>query len=159
GQNYPTKPLRIVSSEPGGGNDIVARLIAQRISDPLGQPVIVDSRPSSVIPGEIVAKAPPDGYTVLVYNNILWIGPLIQATPYDAIKDFAPITLIATSPNVLVVHPSVAASSVRELIALAKTRPGELNYSSGASGGAPHLAAELFNSMAGVKTMRVPYKG
>ena len=159
GQVYPNKPIRIITSEAGAGNDLRARLIAQAISGPLGQQVVVENRPSGMIPGEIVSKAPPDGYTLLVYNNILWIGPLIQNAPYDAVKDFAPITLIGTSPNVLVVHPSLPVKSVKELIALAKASPGELNYASTATGSGNHLSAELFKSMAGVNIVRINYKG
>src|ERR1700704_3011695 len=125
GQDYPTKPIRIVSPGTRGGADVVARLIAQGISGPLGQQVVVDNRPAGVIPGQIVAKARPDGYTLLVNGNSFWIAPLMQeASPFDALKDFAPITLAVGSPNVLAVHASVPAGSVKELIALAKARPG-----------------------------------
>ncbi len=159
GQNYPNRPVRIVAAEPGGQGDLTARMIAPGIAGPLGQPVIVDSRGGGVIPAQIVAQAPPDGYTLILAAGNLWIGTLMQKTPYDAIKDFAPITIAVSSPNVLVVHPSLPVTSVKELIALAKSRPGDLNYGSGASGGSSHLAAELFRSMAGVKIVRIPYKG
>src|SRR6185503_14025813 len=128
-QNFPDRPVRMVTAETGGGSDFTARLIAPGLSTGLGQPVIVDNRPSGVIPGEIVAKAPPNGHTLLVYNNILWIGPLIQKTPYDGVTDFAPVTLIGRTPSVLVVNPTMAAS-VKDLIALAKAKPGALNYAS-----------------------------
>jgi len=159
GQNYPNKPIRMVTGEVGGGPDYVARLIARGISGPLGQQVIVDNRPTGIIPADIVSKAPPDGYTLLVTSNVLWITPLLQNTPYDPLKDFLPITLATISPNILVVHPSVAAQSVKELIALAKAKPGTLNYASSSTGTASHLAGELFKSMAGVDIVRVPYKG
>src|ERR1700704_2373244 len=124
-QDYPTKPIRMVSPGPGGGADFVARFIAQGISGPLGQQVIVDNRPAGVIPGQIVSKARPDGYTLLVNGNSFWIAPLMQeSVPFDALKDFTPITLAVGSPNVLAVHASVPAGSVKELIALAKARPG-----------------------------------
>ena len=158
-QTYPTKPVRIVTANVGGGTDFVSRLIAQGISGPLGQQVIVDNRASGVIPGDIVAKAAPDGYTLLVAGGILWIAPLLQKTPYDPLKDFAPITLPVTAPAFLVVHPSLPVKSVRQLVALAKSRPGELNYGSTGTGSSTHLAAELFKSMAGVNIVRIPYKG
>jgi len=158
-QDYPTKPVRIVTGSVGGGNDQIARQIAQGVSGPLGQPVIVENRPSGVIPGDMVAKASPDGYTLLVTSAILWIGPLMQKSPYDPVKDFAPITLLATTPNVLVVHPSLPAKSVGELIAAAKAKQGALNYASAGAGGSTHLAAELFKSMAGVDIVKISYRG
>lgn len=160
GQTFPDRPIRIVTGPAGGENDNVARAIAQGISGPLGQPVIVDNRASTgVVPIEAVAKSKPDGYTVLVIGSSLWTVPLIQKTPYDPVKDFSPITLTTISPNVLVVHPSVPVKSVKELIALAKARPGVLNYSSGVIGGFSHLAAELFKSLAGVNIVQIVYKG
>ena len=158
GQNYPNKPIRIVASAAGGSGDFAARLIAQGLSGALSQQVVVDNR-GGVIPGEIVSKAPPDGYTLLIDAASFWIGPLLQETPYDPVKDFAPVTLTDSAPNVLVVNPSLPVKSVKELIALAKARPGELNYGSSSTGSSPHLAAELFNMMAGVKIVRVPFKG
>jgi tripartite-type tricarboxylate transporter receptor subunit TctC len=159
-QSYPTKPVRIVTAAAGGSNDSAARLIGRELTGIFKQQVIVDNRAGWFIPGEIVARAPPDGYTLLFYGITLWIGPLLrQKAPYDPIKDFAPITLAVSSPNVLVVNPSVAAASVKELIALAKARSGELNYGSGSAGASAHLAAELFKSMAGVNIVWVPYKG
>jgi tripartite-type tricarboxylate transporter receptor subunit TctC len=156
---YPNKPIRITTTESGGGSDIIARQIAQGISGPLGQPVIVENRGGgATISGEIVAKASPDGYTLMVAAGTLWIGTLLRKTSYDPIRDFAPITLAVSTPNILVTHPSVA-NSVKELIALAKSKPGQLNYGSGATGASSHLAAELFKSMAGVNIVRIPYKG
>jgi tripartite-type tricarboxylate transporter receptor subunit TctC len=157
-QAYPTKPLRIVTSPAGGGNDFPARLIARAISGPLGQQVIVDNR-ATVLIADIVAKAPPDGHTLLVTGSAHWIGPLIEKVNYDAFKDFAPITLIDRSPSVLVVHPSMPAKTVKQFIALARARPGELNFSMGAPGTSNHLGALLFNHQAGVKTVLIPYKG
>ncbi len=156
---YPSKPIRIVTSDAGGGNDFVARLIAQGLTASLGQQGVVDNRPAGVIPGEIVSKARPDGYTLLVYGNNLWIGQFLQHSPYDPVRDFAPISLIGRAPNVLVVHPSVAASSVKALLALAKAKPGELNYASGSIGSSSHLAAELFKHLGGVNIVWIPYKG
>ncbi len=157
GQEYPNKPLRFIASGIGGGSDFTARLIGQGISGPLGQSVIVENR-GGVLQGEIVAKSPPDGYTVLVAGGQAFITPLLQKASYDPEKDFAAVTLTDTSPNILTVHPSVPAKSVKELIALAKARPGELNYGSTAAGGSIHLATELFKSMAGVNLVNIPYK-
>lgn len=158
-QNYPTKPIRIITAEPGGTNDITARLVTPGLSASLGQQVIVDNRPAGVIPGQIVSKAPPDGHTLLVTTGLLWILPLIQSAPFDPVRDFAPVMVIASTPSVLVTHPSLPVKTVREVIALAKSRPGELNYASGATGSGSHLAGELFKSMTGVNIVRVPYKG
>ncbi len=159
-QPYPSKPVRIVTSEVGGGNDFIARLMAPGLTGRLGQQVIIDNRPSGVIPGSTVSKAPPDGYTLLVYGGTFWLGPLLQDNvPYDVLRDFAPISLLTSSPNLLVVHPSLPVKSVKDLIALAKARPGELNYGSPSAGAAQHLAAELFKAMAGVDIVRVPYRG
>ena len=158
-QNFPHKPIRVLTSSAGSGNDAVARLIAQGISGPLGQQVIVENRPSGVIPIEIVAKAQPDGYTLLSYGGTVWLAPLLQKVPYDPVTDFSPITIVEKAPLVLVIHPSVAANSVKELIALVKAKPGALNYASTATGSSTHLTAELFNAMAGVSTTRVNYKG
>jgi len=158
-QDFPYRPTRIITVQPGGVGDLIARPLAQGLAAPLGQPVIVENRPSGVIPGDMVAKASPDGYTLLVTSAILWIGPLMQKSPYDPVKDFAPITLLATTPNVLVVHPSLPAKSVGELIAAAKAKQGALNYASAGAGGSTHLAAELFKSMAGVDIVKISYRG
>jgi tripartite-type tricarboxylate transporter receptor subunit TctC len=158
-QGYPQKPVRIVTAGVGGASDFVSRVVAQAISAPLGQQVIVDNRPSGVIPGEVVANAPPDGYTLLVASNGLWAEALLRkSTPYDTAKDFVPVCQVGVSPAFLVVHPALPVNSVKGLIALAKARPGELNYASGAAGGLDHLAAELFKSMSGVNIVRVGYK-
>lgn len=157
-QNYPDKPIRMLAPEIGGAGDIAARLVAQGLSASLGQQVVVDNR-GSITP-ELGAKATPDGYTILAYGSPLWLtGFLRDNVPWDPVKSFAPITLAASSPNVLVVHPGVAAHSVKELIALARAKPGELNFGSGSTGAATHLTGELFKSMAGINIVRVPYKG
>jgi tripartite-type tricarboxylate transporter receptor subunit TctC len=158
GQEYPSKPLRIVTSPAGGGNDFPARLIARGISGPLGQQVVVDNRPT-VLLAELVSKAAPDGYTLLVTGSAHWIGPLLEKVSYDPIGDFATITLVDRAPSILVVHPSMPVKSVKQLIALAKSSPGELNVSVGGTGSSNYLAAILFNHMAGVNIVRIPYKG
>lgn len=159
GQGYPSRPVRIVTAEVGGGSDFTARLIAQGLTGALGQQVIVENRPSGFIPGEIVAKAAPDGHTLLLFNTILWAAPLIQKSPYDPARDFAPVSLIGRTPSILVVHPSLPVKSVADLVALAKAKPGQLNYGSTGTGAANHLAAEMFKVMAGVDVVRVNYKG
>ena len=158
GQDYPNKPVRIVTSAAGGASDVLARVIAQGITGPLGQPVIVDNR-VAIIAIETVAKAPPDGYNVLFYGTLIWIAPFLRDNvAWDPVRDFAPISLVTSEPNVLVVHPSLPAKTVNDLIALAKARPGALNYASSGSGTASHLAGELFKSLAAVDILRVPYK-
>ena len=158
-QDFPNKPIRIVTSGIGGSADFASRVIAHGLTAALGQQVIVDNRPNGPIPGEIVARAAPDGYTLLVSANSLWMGKLLQAAiSYDPMKDFTPVTLATTSPNVLLVPPALPVHSVKDLIALAKTRPGQLNYGSGAAGASSHLAAELLKAMAGINLVRIPYK-
>ena len=160
GQAYPSKTLRMLTAELGGGSDLSARLIAQGLTSSLGQQVIVDNRVGGIIIADIAAKAAPDGYTLFTYSSTLWLIPLMRThTPYDPVKDFAPITLVGSSPMVLVTHPAVPATSVKELIALARARPGELNFATGPSGAIPHLSAELFKSMAGIDIVQVAYKG
>ena len=159
GQEYPNKTIRIYSNQPGGVFDFLGRIIAQGLAGPLGQPVIVDNRPGNIIPSEIVAKAPPDGYSLLSHGVPLATGALVQKMPYDPLTDFSPISWTASAPLVVTVHPSVPVKSVKELIALAKARPGELNYASTSTGGTPHLATELFKHMTGVNITHIPYKG
>jgi tripartite-type tricarboxylate transporter receptor subunit TctC len=144
---------------PGSGSDFTSRVVSQGISVSLGQPVIVDNRGFGGISKEIVATAVPDGYTLLTSGPTLWILPLLQGAAYDIFSDFSPITLTDKSPNILVVHPSVPAKSLRELIAFARSKPGQLNIATGQSGSANHLAEELFKSEAGVNIVRIPYKG
>ena len=157
---YPVRPIRIVTSEVGGGLDFVSRLIATPLSAALGQQVIVDNRPSGVFTGSIVAKAMPDGYTLLFNGSSFWMLPFLQAdVPYDPVRDFAPITLATNAPLLLVVHPALPVKTVKDLVALAKSKPGELNYSSSSLGTPQHIAAELFKSMTGTNVVRIPYKG
>ena len=158
GQTYPNKPIRMITSVAGGGNDFAARLVAQGISPSMGQQVIVDNRGGTVM-AELVAKAPADGYTLLFGGTDIWVNPLLQTVPYDVVRDFAPISMVMSSPNVVVVHPSLLVRSVQELIAMAKAKPGSLNYGSAATGTSTHLAAELFKAMAGVDIVRIGYKG
>jgi len=160
GQTYPTRPLRIVTAGAGGGNDFSARLVAQGLDASLGQPVIVENRDGAggAIAADLVAKAQPDGYTLLLYGSNFYTLPLLRKLPYDVLRDFAPITAVGSTPNVLVVNSSSAVMSVKDLIALAKAKPGELNSSAGGAGGSNHLAAELFKSMAGVNFLVVNYK-
>jgi len=163
-QTYPNRPVRMISPyPPGGGTDAVARIVAQALTDQLGQQVVVDSRggANGAIGTEIAAKSAADGYTLVLGNSATHaiLPNLTQKLSYDAIKDFSPISLGALSDFVLVVHPSVPVRNVKELMALAKSRPGQLNYAAGGTGTPSHLAMELFNIMAKVKLNQVPYKG
>jgi len=162
-QEYPSRPVRVVVPFAAGGpNDIIVRLVAQKLAASLGQPFLVENRAGAGgnIGTDYVAKSAPDGYTLLsVGPGSLIINPLMGKVPYDTERDFVPIALMARAPNVLVVHPSLAAHSVKELIALARARPGAINYGSGGNGSTPHLAAALFAAMAGVELTHVPYKG
>ena len=157
-ETYPTRTVTIVTSEPGGGSDTIARLIAQGISGPLGQAVIVDNRTDPVA-GPLVAKAAPDGYTLLVEGSVFWTEPLIRKTLYGPVKDFAPITIAARQPIVLVVRKSLPVNSVSDLIAYAKSHPGRLTYGSAGIGTSTHLSSELFASLADVPMLHVPFKG
>ena len=156
-QDYPVKPIRIITAEAGGGSYLVARVVAQALSQRLGRQAIVDNR--GLNGAEIVAHAQPDGYTLLSYGTSVWLSPLMHKTAWDPIADFAPIVLTVVSPNVVVVHPSLAVNSVKELIAYAKARPGQLNYASGGAGATSLIAAELFKNMAGVNIVCISYKG
>jgi tripartite-type tricarboxylate transporter receptor subunit TctC len=148
----------MLTSEAGGGSDFVARLVAQGMGAHLGQRVVVDNR--GMISAEIAKHAAPDGYTLILYGSPLWLSPFLrEKLPYDPVRDYAPVSLVVSTPNVVVVHPGVAAQTISELVALAKTKPGTLNYSSASTGSTQHLAAELFKSMAGVNIVRIPYKG
>jgi tripartite-type tricarboxylate transporter receptor subunit TctC len=164
GEAYPTRPIHIVvPSSPGAGvTDIMARLVGQHLSVRIGQQIVIDNRPgaSGIIGSEVVSRAAPDGYTLLMANVSLVVNPfLYPKMPYDALKDFIPVTMINSAPMLLVVHPSVPAKSVSELIAYAKSYPAQLNYGSGGLGSTPYLAAELFKSLAGIDVVHVPYKG
>jgi tripartite-type tricarboxylate transporter receptor subunit TctC len=160
-QTFPVKPVRIVTAEPGGGNDLAARLLAQGLTSAFGQQVLVEAKggASGALAAQAVSKAAADGYTLLLYSSALWIVPLMKNVSWDPLKDFSPVILAAMAPNVLVVHPSLPVSSVKELAALARKRPGELNYAVGAAGSAMHLGAELFKSMMHLDIVRVPFKG
>ena len=162
-QPYPSGPVRVVVPFPaGGGVDTTGRLIGQRLADALGKPFVIDNRPGAngMIGSEIVAKSPKDGYTLMVNGaNFVTTPSLYSKVTYDPIKDYDPVSLLSVAPNVLVVHPSLPAKSVKELIALAKARPGQVNFAGSGSGSTPHLAAELFNTLANVKMVHVPYRG
>lgn len=162
-QTYPSKPIRlVVPSSAGGGNDYLARLFGARISENWGQQVLVDLRPGAagIVGSEIVAKAPPDGHTILIVATGYGLNPsLYSSLPYDTLNDFSRIILLAFSPNVLVVHPSLPVKSVKQLIALAKSRPGDLNYASSGAGTGGHLSIELMKHMAGINMVHIPYKG
>ena len=159
GQNYPTKTVRIVTGGIGNSVDIVSRIIAQELTGVWNTPVIVENRGTGVVTPEIVSKASPDGYTLLVVGNSVWTAPLFEKVPYDPVKDFSSITVTATAPSILVVPPQLPVKSVKDLIALAKAKPGVLNYASGAMGSSNHLATALFASMAGINIVRIGYKG
>ena len=164
GQAYPVKPVRLVLPyPPGGGSDTIGRPLAQKMAEGLGQQVVVENRggANGNIGMEAVARAAPDGYTiVLALTAQLAINPaLYQKIPYDPVRDYAPITLLGSGTYILVVHPSLPVKSVKELIALARARPGQIAYSSSGNGSGGHLAAELLNSMAGIRMLHVPYKG
>jgi tripartite-type tricarboxylate transporter receptor subunit TctC len=156
-QDYPTRPVRIVTATPGGGNDYLARIIAPALGNVLGQQVIVDNRPSRLV-GGIVARATPDGYTLCVGGGTMQFTPLMEPSDYDLLKDFAPISQLEKSPNVLVAPPSLKVNNVQELVALAKAKPGALHYGTGAGGGSLHLAGEMFMLATNTKMTRVPYK-
>jgi tripartite-type tricarboxylate transporter receptor subunit TctC len=162
-QNYPTRPIRlVVASSPGGASDILGRMLAQKLSDEFGQQVVVDNRggASGVIGTDIVAKAAPDGYTLLIIQPSLTINPsMISKLPYDAVRDFAPVSLVVDAAQIMAVNPSVPAKNVKELIALAKAKPGTLMFGSPGVGTSPHLTAELFKLTAGVDMPQVPFKG
>ncbi|MGZ9065144.1 MAG: Bug family tripartite tricarboxylate transporter substrate binding protein [Burkholderiales bacterium] len=158
-QTYPQRPVRILSSLPGSSNDYFARIIAQELTASLGRQVIVDNRVGALAI-DIVAKAAPDGHTLLSYGTPLWMLPLLrEKVSWDYARDFSPISWTTNSPNILVVNSTVPAKSVKELLALARSKPGEINYASSLAGSAAHLAGELFKAMAGVDMVRVPYKG
>lgn len=158
-QSYPSRPVRILTAEPGGGSDIASRILAPALTARLGQQVIVENRVGGVIISELAAKATPDGHTLLVYSNALWLLPYMRTeTPY-ALSDFKPISLLVSAPMLLTVHPSVPAQSAEEFIALTRSKPGAYSYASGPIGASPHLAGELFKAMAGVDLLHVPFKG
>ena len=159
-QAYPAKPIRIVTGSVSSNGNFVSRILAQGLSGSFGQQVIVDNRTSGIILGDAVARAPADGYTLLSTGASFWLAQFFSDNvPWDALRDFVPITLAASAPNLIVVHPSLPVKHVHGLIALARSRAAQLNYASGSTGSAPHLAAELFNYMARVNIVRINYKG
>ena len=158
-QPYPVKPIRLAVTGVGSGGDFAGRVIAQGVSPSIGQQIIVDNRGGSNLPALFVYRAPPDGYTLCLQAAPLWITPFLRKAPYDPIRDFAPVTLAITSPNILVVHPSLPVKSVKELIAFIKARPGQLNYATSGIGGSGFLSAELFKYLAKLDMLRVNYKG
>ena len=162
-QDFPSKPLRlVVGSTPGGGTDISARLIAPKMSEQLGQQVVVENRPgaTTTIGVNYVVRSAPDGYTMLMGVSSLAINPhILQNVPYDALKDLAPVTQVLVAPNIMVAHPSLPIRTVKDLVAFARPRPGQLNFAAGGAGSSQHLAIELFLYMTGTKIVHVPYKG
>ncbi len=162
-QVWPAKPVRVVIPwPPGGSNDAVGRIVMQKVSESLGQQFVVDNRPgaSGAIGAEPVAKAPPDGYTIMVHSTThLGNQHLYKKLPYDVIRDFAPVGTLAAQPGALAIHPSLPVKTVKEFIALARARPGQINYSSSGNGSAPHLSMALLTSMTGIDLVHVPYKG
>ena len=163
-QSWPAKPIRIISPyPPAGANDLLARIIAPKLSEQLGQPVVVENRAGATgnIGAELVAKAPADGYTLLMgqAGNLTINISLMAKIPFDPVRDFSPVTMLASTPNVLVVHPSLPVRTVKDLIALAKAKPGQINYATSGIGSPGHLAAELLNKSAGIRLVHIPYKG
>ena len=159
---FPEKPIRlIVAFAPGGSADNLARTIQPALSDAFGHPLVIDNRPgaSSIIGTDMTAKAPADGYTLLLITTTHSVNPSLRKLPYDSVKDFAMVTLVVSQPNILSVHPSVPAKSVKELVALARSKPNTLNFASGGNGSSPHLSGELFKIVAGIQITHVPYKG
>jgi len=160
GQEYPNRIIRIATAEAGGGADFASRILAQALPASAGWQVIVENRAGAGVASEYVSKAAPDGYTLLLNGSTIWLGPLLQdGFRYDPVRDFAPVSVVSKAHNILVVHTSVAANTVKELIALAREKPGQLDYASANLGSTSHLSAELFKSMAGVNLRRIPYKG
>jgi tripartite-type tricarboxylate transporter receptor subunit TctC len=156
-QTWPQKPVRVVAPQAGTSIDFLLRSTAPAVAENLGQPLVIENR--ALIGVEVVARAPADGYTLICYTNPMWLMPLFQQTSWDPVRDFAPITLMASTPSLLVVNPALPVKSVKELIALARAKPKELNYASGSTGAATHIGAELFKAMAGVDMVRINYKG
>lgn len=157
-QGFPSKPLRIFTADAGSGNDQLTRLVAQAIAIPLGQPVVVENR-GPTLSAIATAKAAPDGHTLVFAASALWLSPFVEDVSYDPVKDFSPISMVSNQPVVLVVSASLPVNSIKELIALAKAKPGIFNYGSSATATVSHLAGELLKSMGGIDIVRIPYKG
>jgi tripartite-type tricarboxylate transporter receptor subunit TctC len=157
-QDYPSRPIRILTAQAGGGNDFVARILAPALTVSLGQPAIIDNR-TGLVSAEMVAKAPPDGYTLLLTGSSFWISPFFHKVPYEPVKEYMPVSQATRSPNILVVHPALPVKSVRDLLALARARPGDLNYAASQIGSPAHLTAELLKSMARLNIVLINYKG
>lgn len=157
GQDFPTKPIRILTGSPGGSADVVSRAVGDVLTKRFNQTVVVENRP--VTAADVVAKADADAYTLLLDGGSFWLAPLMQQTPYDVVRDYSPVSQVITSIYILVVHPSLPVTNIKELIALAKAKPGSINYGTSGVGAAPHLGTEMFNHMAGIKMVHVPYKG
>ena len=156
-EDYPAKPVRLITSDVGGAGDFVSRNLAPGLATALGQQIVIENRPAYA--AELVARAAPDGYTLLLYGPTVWITPLVRKSGWEPLKDFAPIGLTVRAPNLLVVTPTLPIKSVKDLVSLARARPGELNFASSETGSSTHLAAELFKYMAGVNIVRINYKG
>ncbi len=161
-QGYPNKPIRLITPfAPGGGTSVIANLIGQKLTESWGQQILIDHRPggNTIIGSEALVRSPPDGYTIMLQAGGHAVHLSLQPLPYDTVKDFAPVTTVTSSAYILVLHPSVPANNLQEVIALAKSKPGKLNFASAGTGGLPHMAGELFQIMTGVKFLHVPYKG
>jgi len=157
---FPSKPIRLLVSGVGGAGDFAGRMIATDLTARLGQQIVIDNRPGGVTPGEILVKAQPDGYTLMMVGFVVWLAPFMRDhLQFDPVRDFTPVSLAINSPNVLVVHPSLRVKTVTELVALAKQKPGALNYASSGMGNSNHIAGEMFKAMAGVNITSVPYRG
>jgi len=157
---FPAKPIRLLVSGVGGAGDFAGRLIAAELTQRLGQQIVIDNRPGGVTPGEILVKAQPDGYTLMMVGFVSWLSPFMRdGLSFDPLRDFMPVSLAISSPNVLVVHPSLRVKSVPELITLAKQKPGQLNYGLSGIGNSNHIAGEMFKALAGVSITAVPYRG
>lgn len=157
-QDFPARTIRIITSPAGGASDFASRFIAQGISAPLGQQVVVDNRTAILIPAAVLSEK-PDGHTLMMLGLSLWVRPLLTKLPYDAVRDFAPITWVSRETNVIFVHPSLPLKSIKELVSLARARPGEINFASSGIGSGSHLALELFKSLTGTNIVAIQYKG
>ncbi len=158
-QSWPSKPMRVLTVEAGGALDITLRTVTQAMTPSIGQPFVIENRPSNTRPEQVILKSAPDGYTLLYWANPMWLTPFLQDVNYDPLKDFVPISLVARAPGVLVTNAALPVKSVKELVDLAKAKPGTLNFGSTSAGTSPHLAAVLFNTLAGIDVVSIFYKG